>query len=314
MSRHVLIALSAGALSAVVSLTFLSGSPGGLLFVYLAPFPLFVVGLSLGVSAGIIASASGLVIATFLGGAFAALIFGILHALPAILATRQALQTEIGTNGTVSWYPAGFVLAGLAVLATILFTAAAIAVWGAGETLTTTIADTLGRTLNTYAPMIPITHREQLLAGIIPYFPGLVGVSWIMIAAFNGTAAQALVKRAGKNIRPSVRLADLKAPAWIAWAVVASAVLALIAPGDLNYVARNVVVILAVPYFFMGLSVTHALAKRLSFPVVFLVAFYLSLIISVWVVVFVACIGAIEHWIGLRHRFAGPDPDDEEEE
>ena len=71
--------------------------------------------------------------------------------------------------------------------------------------------------------------------------------------------------------------------------------------------------ILAVPYFFMGLSVIHALARRLTFPGTFLAAFYLVLIISVWIAVLVACVGAIEHWLGLRHRFAVPDADEEEE-
>jgi hypothetical protein len=313
MSRHVLIALAAGGLSAVVSLTFLTGSPGGFLFVYVAPFPLFMVGLSLGAGAGIIASASGMVMAAVLGGAFAALLFGVIHALPAWLVVRQALQNHPRADGSLAWYPPGFVLSGLAVLTTVLFAAAAIAIWGAGGTLTETISANLEQTLTSIMPSVPIAHRQALLAGIIPYFPGLVGVAWIITTAINGTLAQALLKRTGKNLRPSPYFADLDAPDWLSWAIAASAVVALIGPGDLGYVGRNVVMILAVPYFFMGLSVVHALARRLNFPGTFLAAFYLVLIISVWIAVLVACVGAIEHWLGLRHRFAVPDTDEEEE-
>ena len=45
MSTKMLFALGLGGLSAVVSMAFLAGWPGGLLVVYLAPLPLLLAGL-----------------------------------------------------------------------------------------------------------------------------------------------------------------------------------------------------------------------------------------------------------------------------
>mgnify|MGYP006893821163 FL=1 len=51
MSKDMLIAIGGGTLSAFASLAFMSGMPGALLAVYLAPLPLLLVGLDHGIKA-----------------------------------------------------------------------------------------------------------------------------------------------------------------------------------------------------------------------------------------------------------------------
>ncbi len=92
-----------------------------------------------------------------------------------------------------------------------------------------------------------------------------------------------------------------------------SAADALLGPGELEYIGRNLVIILAVPFFFLGLAVIHALARR-AVPMAMLLAvfyfvFYGLLLFTGWAAMMaVAAIGLIEQWGGgLRRRFADSD-------
>ena len=69
MSTKMLFALGLGGLSAVVSMAFLAGWPGGLLVVYLAPLPLLLAGLGGGAAAATVAGATGIMTAGLIGGA-----------------------------------------------------------------------------------------------------------------------------------------------------------------------------------------------------------------------------------------------------
>lgn len=313
MSRQVLIALGAGALSAAIAMTFLSGSAGDLLFVYLAPLPLFMVGLGLGTAAGTVASAGGLVMAGLLGGVLAAVLYGLIHALPAWLAIRQSLLHRQAPDGSVAWYPAGYVLSSVTALGAALFAATALAVWSSGGAMMSTISAHLEAAFQAMLPNITADDRAGVVQSLISYFPGAAGALWVVMATANGLVAQAVLKRMGRNLRPSPSLADLALPDWISWLIVGAAVVALFGPGELTYMGRNMVTIFAVPFFFLGLAVVHALARRLAFPGTFLAAFYLIMVISGMVAMAVAGAGLIEQWFGLRRRFALGDADEEEE-
>jgi len=137
-------------------------------------------------------------------------------------------------------------------------------------------------------------------------FPGLVVASWILILALNGTVAQSILHRMKRNLRPAERIIDLVVPDWVSWVLVGAAAIGLIASGDLQYLGRNAVVVLGVPFLFLGLAVAHMLIARAPFPGVAFVLFYFILIVSGWAMLAVAGIGMIEQWAGLRRRFAGP--------
>ena len=92
----------------------------------------------------------------------------------------------------------------------------------------------------------------------------------------------------------------------------------LLGAPELKYIGRNLAMILAVPYIFLGLAVVHALARRLSFPGTFLAVFYIVLVYFVlgnsgWLVVVLAAVGMIEDWTGLRVRLAEREDNQENE-
>ncbi len=306
MSRHMLIALGGGVVSALIAVAMLMGSPGALMIVYLAPLPLFLVGLSGGAAAATVASVSGLLVAGFMGGMVAAAIYGLIHALPAWVMTRQSLRTRVLADGSVVWHPVGHALAELSGLGAVVFVSAAAAAWYGGGSIMDSVAAYLNAVLATVFPDVPDAQRDQYVGMLTPIFPGFTGSSWLVMAVVNGALAQAILVRLGKNLRPNPRFNDLTAPEWLSWLLVGSAVLVLLGSGEMEYVGRNLAVILAVPFFFVGLAVVHTLAGRVPSPGMLLIVFYVIVVFSGWAMMAVAGIGLIEQWVGLRRRFAGP--------
>ncbi len=313
MSKDMLIALAGGGLSAAAAMAFLAGSPGALVFVYLAPLPLLLVGLGLGAKAGMVAGITGFMLAGLTGGAMAAGMYGVLNALPAALVVRQALmQRPAGPSSGVEWYPVGSILCWLTVLGAGTFLMAVLASHAVGEAgIEGAVSTYLDRAFEIMAPALDAADRVNVVAAFTPLFPGFVVTSWVVMTAVNGALAQAGLVRLGRSLRPQTALATLKLPEWMSALLVAAAAVALLAPGELEYIGRNLVVILAVPFFFLGLAVIHALARRAvpqtTLLAVFYFVFYILLLVTGWAAVIVAGVGVIEQWGGgLRRRFAGP--------
>lgn len=319
MSKDMLIALGGGGLSAAASMTFLMGSPAALVLVYVAPLPLLLVGLGLGAKPGVIAAVTGFMVAGLTGGATTAGLYGLLNALPAALVVRQALmQRPTGPAGGVQWYPVGSILSWLTVLGAGIFLTAVLAshVLGYGG-IEDSVSTYLDRAFTIMVPALGETERATVVAGYTPWFPGFVVASWLVMTAVNGALAQALLVRMGRGLRPQTALADLKLPEWISLLLVASMAVALLGsllgPGEVQYIGRNLAIIMAVPFFFIGLAVVHALARRAlreaMLRAVFFFVFYVLLLYTGLVAMtVVAGIGLIEQWGGeLRRRFAGPD-------
>jgi len=110
----------------------------------------------------------------------------------------------------------------------------------------------------------------------------------------------------GRNLRPSPAYAETTLPQWVSWPLVAAAALSLVGSGDIQFLGRNLAMVLAVPFFFVGLAVVHALARRVAYKGLILISFYVVLVLSGWAMVAVAGIGIAEQWFGVRNRFAGP--------
>ena len=303
--REAALALGAGAVSALASVALATGSFGAMVIAYLAPLPLFLVGLSQGPRPAAIAAASGFMVAGILGGTIAAGLFGLLHAVPAWLVIRLGLNHRIQPDQSVLWYPPGTVLAWLTLLGGGIFLVAATLLWGA-EGMKATVHGHLDQAFQAMTPDLTDADRATVLGTLVPLFPAAVGTSWIMMTAINAVLAQAILTRSGRNLRPSPGYADIRLPDWSSWALVGAAATALLGPGEVEYIGRNLTVLLAVPFFFVGLAVAHSLARRTQYENMLLAAFYLVLLVSGWALVLVAGAGVVEQWVGLRDRIAGP--------
>jgi hypothetical protein len=303
MGKSMLIAIGGGGLSAVASLAGQLGLPGAILVACLAPLPLLAVGLALGPKAAAIAAGTGILFSLAVAGVAAASVYAGLHALPAALVVERALAgAGAGPKSTEGERAAGTALASLAVFVAVL--AGAVAFIGRGEAgVEVAVRGFLDEGLAMTMSGLPVDARQRFIETAAPMFVGLSGVSWQLLIAGNGLLAQRIVSRRGQAIRQTPAWSRLSLPDWLAWPLVGAAAIALVTGGDAQYLARNVAMILAAPYFFLGLTVVHALARRSPAKGLLLTGFYAGLVIFTLVAAaIVAGLGMIEQWAGLRDR------------
>ncbi|MEO5335678.1 MAG: DUF2232 domain-containing protein [Magnetospirillum sp. WYHS-4] len=319
MSKPLLIVLAAGVASALASLSMATGSVLALLMMYVAPLPLLLAGLALGPRLAALAAAAGFAVTGLLGGTAAAAVFGLLHAAPAWVVVRQALAYRTAPDGTIEWSSPGGIVAWLALMAAAMVAGAATALSG-GDGLEAAVQASLDQAFRQLS--LPDPLREGWLDILVPLFPGFAGSAWVVTTVANAALAQALLARSGRALRPSPAFADLTLPDWASVGLVAVAGLAVAATaieaGELRYLGRNLAVVLMVPFFFQGLAVVHAMARRSMNGTMLLAAFYLLVLVFDGAKLLVAGVGVFEQWVGIRRRFAGPvparKPDDGEEE
>ena len=312
MSRHLFIALG-GIASAILSIAFVTGKPSMIVLANLAPLPLFLVGFGYGTKAGLLALAVGFALSAGMGGLLAAGMFGLVHALPSGLAIRQALLRRTDAKGQVSWYPLGAVLCWLAAFAGALLVVAALVSYGHGESLQQSVTSYLEMVLRIVWPVLAESERNRVLSEMVPFFPGAAAAMWLAVLVGNGLLAMAIMTRSGRSLRPAPAARDMVLPDWMSWLIVAAAAVALLGTGDVEYIGRNLSMIMAVPFFVLGTAVVHGLARRVHVRQPLLVVFYVVLFMSVWARMAVVGLGLIEQWVGVRRRVAGTNPVREDE-
>jgi len=314
MKKAALIAIGGGGLSAAASMAGLFGSPGGFVLAYLAPLPLLMVGLGLGPAAALVAALTGVAGVALLGGITSAGVYGGMHAFPSWLVVRQAMiQSPSQDGSSAEWYPVGSVLCWLAVLVAAAALLIVFSIVG-GSSIESSISDFLRPYAATLAEVVAGSDAQRFqvmfLDYLVPIIIGLWGVSWLILVTVNGVLGQWLLAQRGWAIRPTPRWSDLTLPDWISWLLVAAAAATVFGSGDLEYLALNLVIIFAVPFFFLGLAVVHKLVRPLSARGFVLAAFYFTLIVffMAFAGAAVAGLGVIEQWVGIRSRLAKAGP------
>jgi hypothetical protein len=306
MLRQLPLALASGLGSAVLYAAALSGSFFGVLLAYLAMLPLFAIGLSLGVRALAIAAASASIGIAVFGGVVPGLLFGLSNALPVTLLVVLALQSRAWNDGKVYWYPAGRLIQVLAIwcAGVILLAGVTLSLFGGGfQESVVGFIRSMAEALQSQGQ--PILNADAA-TGIAVLLPGIVAWSWMVMSTVNGLFGQTVLRRAGKNLRPTPKFAEVViGPAWVAgFGVCVIAGLAL--PGDLGFGAVNLAIVLAYPLFFQGLSVIHALAAHWGLGPLVIGLFYGLMVLLSWTALAVVALGLAEPLVRLRARLSGP--------
>ena len=248
MPRDWIIAIGGGFISAIASLAFLGGVPGALLLVYLAPLPLMMIGLAFGPAAAAVASVAGALAAGAIGTTVAAMLFAVIHGLPAWMTVRLALinRLEEGNGAQENkavWYPAGHVLAWLTAMGIGFFLIMVLFIAGGAGEFKDAVTNYLDQILTMLAPALPKESRAQVLAMMAPLFPALVGGTWLTVTAVNGALAQGILRRMGRTLRPSPSYRNLSLPHWLSWLLVGTAAMALTGPlmgmREIEYMGRK---------------------------------------------------------------------------
>ena len=306
MGKHALLAVGGGGLSAAASLAIIFGASGGFVFAYLAPLPLLLVGFGLGANSAALAASVAIVIVAAASGVVGAGVYGGMHVLPSWLVVYQALlhRAAGGRGGPEGdgWYPIGGVLATLAAVTgfAVVCTAAVAGGGGADSAgIEAAVRALLTNALTTALPTLDGAQRTAVVDALAPLFVGLSGASWQFMIVINAVVAETFLARRGLALRPRPRWGAVSVPDWLSWPLITAAVVALAAGGDAAYLARNLVIILALPYLLVGLAIAHHLSRALPARPLVLCALYLGLaLLGAVVATLLAGLGMIWQWSG----------------
>jgi hypothetical protein len=236
-----------------------------------------------------------------------AIAFAVLIAAPTMVLVRQALLSRIDANGRLEWYPPGRLVMWLVGIGMATFLIAIFFISG-GRSVEERLNRVFSAGLSAY--MGPAAAAQlQSIVDWLAALPTLIGLFWLLLLALNGILAQGLLAGFRHNIRPSPAIGSIELPrsAGIVTAVIGG--LAMLAGGWLEFVARNLLVLLTVAFFFAGLGVVHGLLRPSSNRLPALIGFYALVVLFFYpVMALIALVGFIDHWAHFRRRFGGPTP------
>jgi hypothetical protein len=303
-TRRFGFALAAGLFSALLFLSLAKGIGSGIILSYVAPLPPMMIGLALGTPAALVAAAMGTVAVMVVIGGLSGLLFFVIVAIPALVVANRSLLWRETADGSVEWYPPGFVLAWLTAIGLALLLVGMALVADHPEGVRGWVAETIGRALDLLAADLAPAKRAETVGWWTPLFPSMTVVSWLLMAVVNAVGAQALLVRLGHNRRPVPAYRELMLPDWPAAALAVTGLAGLAATGDLGYGAANMAVVLLVPFVFMGLAGIHRFAAaKPNARVILGLAYGLLILAFGWAAIAAAGLGLVRFW---RLRFRRP--------
>ena len=261
-SARIGVPIALGLIAALMFLSLTGSVANAAVLGFFAPFPLMVAALGLGVRA---AALSGLVAALAcgaVGGPAIGISFAGIAVFPALLVSNRALRFAIVPENRVLWYPAGWVLAWLAVA-----TAGLLLLWIAALPdheggLRGWLDEFLRQAMDMLGDQVEPKERQEITRMLSAILPGMIACVWMSMAAINAAIAQAILTRLGQGVRPNPDYPGLELPSWLVLLPVAAGLVWAVTMGEIAYIAANVVLVGLMPFAVLGIAATHGWIKR----------------------------------------------------
>jgi hypothetical protein len=306
------IALAAGAASALMFASIISGALISLVLFYLAPLPLMVAALGWGPLA---ATIGGITAATGLGLIFGlpyCIAFAVTVALPAwwlghlALLGRPVAHVASGNGAApvapaLEWYPVGRILlwiAGFAILTTI---AALLTLGSDAEAITGALRRGLLRILGP-RDAESAGDVERWVDALVVVAPAAAATVAMMTLTLNLWLAAKITATSARLHRP---WPDLRSAALPPMTLVAlSIALAFCFAGGLPaLLAQIVATALMMAYAFTGFAVLHTLTLALKSRAFLLSCAYVIVVVFGWPVLAMVALGVTDAVFGIRQRY-----------
>jgi hypothetical protein len=314
MIAIVAIAVAAGAASALMFASIISGALISLLLLYLAPLPLMVTALGWGPR---ISAIGGIVASCLLGlllGMGYCIAFAIMFALPAwwlghlALLGRPVANAVIGDNRAapptpaLEWYPTGRILLWIACIS-VAMTAVALLTLGSDAD---SIAATMKRGLLKLLQMNGIetsAATERGIEALIAITPGAAAIGTMMNPLVNLWLAGKIAATSGRLKRPWPDLRSTTLPPMTLVALCV-AIAFCFTGGLLAMFAQAAAAALLMAYALVGFAVVHTLTLQLrSRPLLLGFLYAITLLFNWPLLALMAVIGLVDALFGLRERF-----------
>ena len=293
-SKHALIAGGAAAVAFFGVLHLGLGS----FFLFFPSLPLFYVGLSRGGPVTLTASLIGALIVGLIGTPAIGGAFFLIIGLPSWYFASRALRLQLGSKPEDNrWYPIGDILLMLTIAACV-FLSLITAQLAMGEENLPTLLGNYMRTA--FAPL-----KDELGAGIELLaahwaFLTLAVTVWVWgIALFaHAWFAQKLLQKKHRHIRPNLSIEPFTIPSWTLPLLGICALASLIGGESLEFLGKALLIVLALPYFFLGIALTHRASYHWPNRRIFLFIIYFCIAAQLWPVLLISAAG---FWHQLKH-------------
>jgi hypothetical protein len=313
MIAMILIGLAAGAASALMFASIVSGALISLLLFYLTPLPLMVAALGWGPLSALIGGIAASLATGAMFGLPHCIAFAVAIALPGwwlgylvLLGrppTHDARDGAAADAPELEWYPLGRILLWIAAFAT-LTTFATLLTFG---TDTTTITATMARGLVELFSGIGAKVDDRVIEALIAIIPICSVMGAFTVLTLNLWLAAKITATSGRLRRP---WPDLRSAALPSMTLVALCVaVALCFTGGLTaLLAKIITSALMMAYAFTGFAVLHTLTLALRSRVFWLGSTYAIVVLFVWPLLAVVALGVADAVFGLRVRFLRSQP------
>jgi hypothetical protein len=313
MIAILLIALAAGAASALMFASIISGALISLLLFYLAPLPLMVAAIGWG---PLSASIGGIAAAIGLGAIFGlpyCIAFVIMVALPAwwlghlALLGRPITPDVPAGNGTppaptdLEWYPVGRILLWISASVALTTMAAMLTLGSDAATITETMRRGGLRILE-LTGSAPTADTEQLVTALVAIAPSAAAIVEMTTLTLSLWLAAKITATSGRLHRPWPDLKNVELPP-MTLAALCVAIAFCFAGGLLALVAQIVTTALMMAYALTGFAVLHTLTLAFKSRAFLLGCTYAIVVMFAWPVLLMALVGLADAVFGLRRRY-----------
>ncbi|MBB4421817.1 hypothetical protein GGD66_000343 [Bradyrhizobium sp. CIR48] len=316
MMAFVLIALIAGAASALMFASIISGALISLVLFYLAPLPLMVAAIGWG---PLCASLGGIAAAIGLGALFGlpyCIAFALTVALPAwwlghlVLLSRPVGKVAVGhvapdatapAEPELEWYPVGRILLWLAGFATLTTIAALLTLGTDAETIIGTLRRGLMRLLRATDPQSS-GEAGQFVDALVRIAPAGATIIAMMTLTLNLWLSAKVTATSGRLRRPwpDMRTAELPPMTLVALCI---ALAFCFTGGLLAILAQITAAALMMGYAVTGFAVLHTLTLALKSRTFWLGSAYAAVVVFGWPVIAMVILGLADAVFGFRERF-----------
>ncbi|QOZ77504.1 hypothetical protein XH83_19855 [Bradyrhizobium sp. CCBAU 53351] len=313
MMAFALIGLIAGAASALMFASIISGALISLVLFYLAPLPLMVAAIGWG---PLCASLGGIAAAVCLGALFGlpyCIAFAVTVALPAwwlghlVLLSRPVgpvtpdATTQPPAAPELEWYPVGRILLWLAGFATLTTMAALLTLGTDAETILGTLRRGLMRLLRATDPQSS-GEAGQFVDALVRIAPAGATVIAMMTLTLNLWLSAKITATSGRLRRPwpDMKTAELPPMTLVGLCIA----LAFCFTGGLLAIAAQIAAAaLMMGYALTGFAVLHTLTLALKSRTFWLGSTYAVVVVFGWPVIAMVILGLADAMFGFRERF-----------
>lgn len=321
MAKIILIGLAAGAASALLFASIVSGNVLSVFLFYFSALPLMLAAIAWTHVAGLVAVAFGALALGMALNFWIGLMYVAVVGAPAYVLAymamlgRETAPASAGNAPQMEWYPVGRVIVWAALIA---FGLAAIAVLQFGlnfETYQTMIRASFEKVLRLQAGIaadqplkLPgVQNPEAFLNTLVAIMPPAAAVLSMLTSLINLWLAGRVARVSGRLRRPWPDLTGLSLP--MLAAVILGAALAIsFMRGMPGFIAAIAVAVLLIAYSIVGFSVLHAITRNARARTWILAGTWIAVLLLGWPLLFIAMFGLADSIFNLRDRFGAQQP------